>query len=59
VELCDYCDQALSTTDTDANVVMIAQCNGVAFATGTIVIVNRIHALTSSVICAALLISKA
>ena len=47
-ELFDTWDQTLQTgNDTEANVAIVALCIGVAFAIGTIVIVNRIRALAS------------
>ena len=48
-ELFDSWDQQLQAgSDTEANVVVVALCVGVAFAIGTIVTVNRIRALASS-----------
>ena len=48
-ELFDTWDQTLQTgSDTEANAVVVALCIGVAFAIGTIVIVNRIRALSSA-----------
>lgn len=48
-ELFDTWDQTLQTgNDTEANVAIVALCIGVAFAIGTIVIVNRIRALAST-----------
>lgn len=48
-ELFDTWDQTLQTgSDTEANVAVVALCIGVAFAFGTIVVVNRIRALASS-----------
>ena len=48
-ELFDTWDQTLQTgNDTEANVAIVALCIGVAFAIGTIVIVNRIRALASA-----------
>lgn len=48
-ELFDSWDQALPTgSDTEANMVVVVLCVGVAFAIGTIVIINRIRALASS-----------
>jgi hypothetical protein len=48
-ELFDRWDQTLQTgSDTEANVVVVALCIGVAFATGTIVVVNRIRGLASA-----------
>ena len=48
VELFDSWDQTLQTgSDTEANVADVALCIGVAFAIGTIVVVNRIRALAS------------
>ena len=48
-ELFDSWDQALPTgSDTEANMVVAVLCVGVAFAIGTIIIVNRIRALASS-----------
>ena len=48
-ELFDSWDQTLQTgSDTEANAVVVALCIGVAFAIGTIVIVNRIRALAST-----------
>jgi len=49
VELFDSWDQTLQTgSDTEANVAVVALCIGVAFAIGTIVVVNRIRALASA-----------
>jgi len=49
VELFDSWDQALPTgSDTEANVAVVALCVGVAFAIGTIVLVDRLHALASA-----------
>jgi hypothetical protein len=48
-ELFDTWDQTLQTgSDTEANAVVVALCIGVAFAIGTIVIVNRIRSLASA-----------
>ena len=48
-ELFDSWDQGLDAgNDTEANVVVVALCIGVAFAIGTIVIVNRIRELASA-----------
>ena len=48
VELFDSWDQTLPTgSDTEANVAVVALCIGVAFAIGTIVVVNRLRALAS------------
>ena len=48
VELFDDWDQTLQTgSDTEANVVVVALCIGVAFAIGTI-LVNRIRAAASA-----------
>jgi len=48
-ELFDSWDPPLQTgSDTEANMVVVALCVGVAFAVGTIVVVNRIRALASS-----------
>jgi len=48
-ELFDTWDQKLEAgSDTEANVVVVALCVGVAFAIGTIVVVNRIRAAASS-----------
>ena len=48
-ELFDSWDQAVEVgNDTEANVVVVALCVGVAFAIGTIVIVNRIRGLASA-----------
>ena len=48
-ELFDSWDQALEAgNDTEANVVVVALCIGIAFAIGTIVVVNRIRALASA-----------
>jgi len=48
-ELFDTWDQTLQTgDDTEANVAVVALCIGVAFAIGTIVVVNRIRALAST-----------
>ena len=47
-ELFDSWDQTLQTgSDTEANAVVVALCIGVAFAIGTIVVVNRLRALAS------------
>src|SRR3954451_19232975 len=49
VELFDSWDETLQTgSDTEANVAVVALCIGVAFAIGTIVVVNRIRALASA-----------
>jgi hypothetical protein len=49
VELFDRWDHNLqSGTDTEANVVVVALCIGVAFAVGTVVVANRIRALSST-----------
>ena len=49
VELFDSWDQTLQTgSDTEANVAVVALCVGVAFAIGTIVVVNRIRSLASA-----------
>lgn len=49
VEMFDRWDQTLqSGNDTEANVVVVALCIGVAFAVGTIVIANRIRASSST-----------
>jgi hypothetical protein len=49
VELFDSWDQTLQTgSDTEANVAVVALCVGVAFAIGTIVVVNRIRAVASA-----------
>jgi len=48
-ELFDSWDQHLqASSDTEANMVVVALCVGVAFAIGTIVVVSRIRALASS-----------
>jgi hypothetical protein len=48
-ELFDSWDQTLQTgSDTEANMVVVVLCVGVAFAIGTVVIINRIRALASS-----------
>jgi hypothetical protein len=48
-ELFHTWDQTLQTgSDTEANMVVVVLCVGVAFAIGTIVVVNRIRALASS-----------
>ena len=48
-ELFDSWDQALPTgSDTEANMVVVALCLGVAFAIGTIVLLDRIRARPSS-----------
>jgi hypothetical protein len=48
-ELFDSWDQTLQAgSDTEANMVVVVLCVGVAFAIGPIVIVNRIRALASS-----------
>lgn len=48
-ELFDTWDQTLQTgSDTEANMVVVVLCVGVAFAIGTIVVVDRIRALASS-----------
>ena len=47
-ELFDRWDQTLQTgSDTEASVAVVALCIGVAFALGTIVVVNRLRALAS------------
>ena len=49
VELFDSWDQNLQAgSDTEANMVVVVLCVGVAFAIGTVVIVNRIRGLASS-----------
>ena len=49
VELFDSWDQTLQTgSDTEANVAVVALCVGVAFAIGTIVVINRIRVLASA-----------
>jgi len=48
-ELFDGWDQTLQTgNDTEANVAVVALCIGVAFAIGTIVVINRIRVLASA-----------
>ena len=48
-ELFDSWDQTLQTgNDTEANVAVVALCIGVAFAIGTIVVINRIRVLASA-----------
>jgi hypothetical protein len=48
-ELFDTWDETLPTgSDTEANMVVVALCVGVAFAIGTIVIIDRIRNLASS-----------
>jgi len=48
-ELFDSWDQVLPAgSDTEANMVVVVLCVGVAFAIGTIVIINHIRALASS-----------
>jgi len=48
-ELFDSWDQTLQTgNDTEANVALVALCIGVAFAIGTIVVINRIRVLASA-----------
>jgi hypothetical protein len=48
-ELFDSWDQMLQAgSDTEANMVVVVLCVGVAFAIGTIAIINRIRALASS-----------
>jgi hypothetical protein len=48
-ELFDTWDATLPTgSDTEANLVVVALCAGVAFAIGTIVIIDRIRNLASS-----------
>ena len=48
-ELFDRWDQALENgTDTEANVVVVALCVGVAFAIGTAVVADQIRALSST-----------
>jgi len=48
-ELFDSWDQDLQAgNDTEANVVVVVLCVGVAFAIGTIVVINRIRGLASS-----------
>ena len=49
VELFDRWDHTLQDgNDTEANVVVAALCVGLAFAIGTMVVVNRIRALSST-----------
>ena len=49
VEMFDRWDHTVpDDNDTEANVVVAALCIGVAFAIGTIVVVNRIRGLASS-----------
>jgi hypothetical protein len=49
VELFDSWDQTLQTgSDTEANVAVVALCVGVAFAIGTVVVINRLRALASA-----------
>jgi len=49
VELFDRWDQSVQTgNDTEANVVVVALCVGVAFAIGTIAITSRLRALSST-----------
>jgi len=49
VEMFDRWDDTVQDgNDTEANVVVAALCIGVAFATGTIVVVNRIRSLCST-----------
>ena len=48
-ELFDTWDQTLQTgSDTEANMVVVVLCVGVAFAIGTIVVISRLRALASS-----------
>jgi hypothetical protein len=48
-ELFDHWDQTLQTgSDTEANVMVVALCIGVAFAIGAIIVVDRIRALASA-----------
>ena len=48
-ELFDTWDQTLQTgSDTEANMVVVVLCVGVAFAIGTVVVISRIRALASS-----------
>lgn len=48
-ELFDTWDQTLATgSDTEANMVVVVLCVGLAFAIGTVVIINRIRSLASS-----------
>jgi hypothetical protein len=49
VEMFDSWDQTLKDgNDTEANVAVAALCIGVAFAIGTMVVANRIRALSST-----------
>ena len=49
VEMFDRWDQTLEDgNDTEANVVVVALCVGLAFAVGTILVVSRIRALSSA-----------
>jgi hypothetical protein len=51
VEMFDRWDQTLNDgNDTEANVVVTALCIGVTLAIGTVVIVDRIRALSSSAV---------
>ncbi len=48
-ELFDSWDQKLQAgSDTEANMVVVVLCVGVAFAVGTVVVISRIRALASS-----------
>ena len=48
-ELFDTWDQTLQTgSDTEANMVVVVLCVGVAYAIGTVVVISRIRALASS-----------
>ena len=54
-ELFDTWDQPLPAgSDTEASLVVVALCAGVAFAIGTIVVLNRIRTLAASAISRAL-----
>jgi len=49
VEMFDSWDQTLKDgNDTEANVVVVALCVGVAFAIGTIIVAGRIRSLSST-----------
>lgn len=47
-EMFDRWDQTSNDgNDTEADIVLVALCAGIAFATGTIVVINRIRSLSS------------
>jgi hypothetical protein len=50
-EMFDRWDQTSKDgNDTEANIVVVALCAGIAFATGTVVVISRIRALSSTLV---------